>query len=347
MTKSAFSFGLIGAVLCFQSCTKNETVVQQTPIGDPFQITADQYSLHSYFVDTSYIPFYEPFYQNEPPVVNVASQIVEAEVWVQRQGTVVYPSDRLGIAWINLPSRPSSGYDSTFRLSPGIPGEVDYGRFYRLDPMSYRIDADGYLGVISFYFDPVPDIIFALAYRRADGTQYGDFLRNGFADTTSTPMILKMVKPRYLLRDGPLYSVAWKMLLKNIYVVYSGHISRHEFQLDIMRTNQANAEENIIQGRRLLNVLGLDRFAEDGTMTPNGDGLFDFRPQRTILQSTGELIFPSLRPFDAGIKQYFFGQGLPPPDASFLYPDLYDTTQAVAKQSSRNRYSIRGRAIFD
>jgi hypothetical protein len=347
MKKSGSLFGLISAVLFFQGCTKNETVVQQTPIGDPFQITADQYSLHSYFVDTSYIPFYEPFYQNEPSVVNVASQIVEAEVWVQRQGPVIYPADRLGIAWINLPSRPSSGYDSTFRTSPGPPGAVEYGRFYRLDPMSYRIESDGYLGVLSFYFDPVPDIIFAVAYRRADGSQYGDFLRNGFTDTTSTPMVLKMVKPSHLFRDGPLYSVAWRMLLKNIYLVYHGHVSKHEFQLDIFRSNQANIDENAIQGHSLLRVLGFDRFAEDGTSAPNGDGLFDFRPQRTIMQNSGEIIFPSLRPFDTGIKQYFIDRSLPPPDSAFLYSELYDTTQVVASQSSKNRYSIRGRGIFD
>jgi hypothetical protein len=347
MKRSAFSFSLVAVLIGLQACTKTETVVEQTQVGDPFQIRADQYSLNSYFVDTSYIPYYEPYYQNEPPIVNPSSQIVEEEVWVQQRGSGISTYDRIAVAWTSLPSRSPSGYDSTFRLAPEVPGAVEYGRFYRLDHASYKLDGDGYVGVINFYVDPVPDAIFAVAYRRADGTQYGDFLRNGFTDTTDTPMVLKMVKPRYLFRDGPLYSVPWKMLLKNIYVIYPGHISRHYFQLDVMRTSQTSTEVNLIQGRRLLNVLGLDRFTEDGTPAPNGDGLFDFRLGRTFVQSTGEVIFPSLRPFDTGITRYFVERGLAPPDASFLCPELYDSTQVIARQSSRNRYSIRGRAIFD
>jgi hypothetical protein len=348
MKRPVFSLLQFAVVFSFLSCTKTETVVQHIPVGEPFQLRADEYAANSYFVDTSYIPYYEPFYQQEPPVINGSSKIVEEEVWVQRQGTTVDPQDRLGVAWINLPPRPSSGYDSTYRTLQTRPGEVEAGRFYRLDRSQYRLDADGYLGVITFlFFDQVPDAIFAIAYRRADGTRYGDFLRDGFADTTSPPLVLKMIKPRYLLRDGPLYPVAWKMLLKNIYFIYHGHVSSQYFQLDVMRRNLANVQENIIQGRPLLNVLGLDRFNEEGVPTPNGDGQFDLRPGRTFMPNTGEIIFPSLRPFDTGITQYFLARGLTPPDSTFLFPELYDSARAVAMHSSRNRYTIRGRAIFD
>jgi hypothetical protein len=325
-----------------------ETVEEQSPGTEQFEIRADQYSVNHYFIDTAYIGAYEPFYLNSPPMVtHPALQVVEAEVWVQREGAAVYPDDRTGIAWIDLPSRQSSGYDSLFRVTPDIPGTVESGRFHRLDPTSYRFEGYGYTGILSIFFEPVPDVIIAVAYRRADGTQYGDFLRDGFLDTTGTPMVLKMVKPRYLLREGPVYPLAWRMLLKNWYVVYHGHVSRHQFELQVIRTNSAGREERGIQGHPLLGMLGLDRLNQDGTPNPDGDGLFDFVLNHTILQSDGVIIFPTLRPFDTGIRQYFTSQGLPPPGEEFFFPELYDSTRAAAQRAPGNRYSIQGGGIFD
>ena len=349
MNKSIYLVSTLITVASFLGCTKTETVVEASPIGEEFELSFDQYVLNHYFVDTSYIAQYEPYYQNSIPIVNPASQIIEAEVWGQRQGSAIDPDDRFGVAWISLPSRPSEGYDSSYRTSPEIVGSVEFGRFYRLDPLSYHLEGDGLLGVLSINLFPLPDIKFAIAYRRADGSQYGDFLRNGFIDSTTTPMVLKMIKPTNLFSNGPRYPTAWRMLLKNIYYLHLGpaHVSRYAFELGIFRAAEAGDDESAIQGQPLLRVVGLDRFDADGVPTVDGDGLFDFRLGLTIDQDAGEIIFPSLRPLDNGIREYFMLRGLPPPDSLYIFSDLYDTTWTVAQQSPRNRYFIRGRAIFD
>lgn len=329
-------------------CTKNEIVVQPEPAGEQFRVRADQYAMNHYFVDTSYIPLYEMFYGNEPPMVYSASRIVETEVWMQIQGTSVDTTDKYAMAWIALPPRQAGGYDSTFTSTPEVPGTAEFLRCRRLDPSMYTIEGSGYIGVLSFKgMEPFPDVAFGIAYRQADGTQFGDFLRNRNSNTTNNPLVLKMVKPRNLFTTGPIYGVAWQMLLKNIYSIHHGHISRHEFQLDILRTNPGRKDESVILGHPLLRILGLDRFADDGTYRPDGDGMFDFRPGRTISNDEGEIIFPYLRPFDTGIKRYFQNRGLPPPGPEFLFPEVYDTLSFFARESGRNRYVISGSGIFD
>ncbi len=337
--------------LVFASCEKSEIVEEpEVLIGEPFDVSLSQYSTNYFFVDTSYIPYYEPYYLNDPPAVNSNTQIVEAKVWITKQGAQYDPEDRMGIAYMNLPERPTFGYDSSMRTSVEIPGLVERAKFQLLSPDLYSLKGDGYIGVLSLLSVLISDQRhIAIAYRRADGKQFGEFLRDGFYDDTSTVMILKLVKPRNLFSIGPRYSTAWKLLLKNIYRLgptYS-HVSRHYFALDVFWNPPSGQPTSTIQNQRLLHVLGLDRYNVDGTPSPTGDGIFDWRQRMTIDQQTGEITFPWVRPLDDGIREYFEAHGLPPPDPMYLFPELYDTTQTVAAQSSSNRYVVRGSAIFD
>ena len=348
MSKSMLPFGLFALAVLLHGCVQKETIVETTPVGDPFEIRADQYSLSHYFVDTSYMSLYEPFYQSMgSPVVDPQARIYDCEVWVQRQDSSFSSSDRFGVAWMSLPARPSAGYDSSYRLAPETLGTVEAARFQLMDPSWYRLEGEGYVGVVSFspFSDPVPDITFGIAYRRGDGSQYGDFVRD--TPNNNTPLVLKLVKPRNLFINGPRYRVAWQMLLKNNYCIRPGRLVTYGFQLAIFRSDPSNGYDANLQGHALLNVLGLDRFAADCTPRPEGDGQFDFRPGMTVNKDFGEIIFPSLRPFDTGIKRYFVEHGLPLPDSTYFCPEIYDATQAVARQSAGNRYSIQGRAIFD
>lgn len=344
MIKSIFLFGLIASAVLLQGCTKKETIVETTPVGDPFVVRADQYSLRHYFVDTSYMRLYEAYYQAPgTPVADPQERIYECEVWIQRPDSEFSPYDRSGVAWINLPHRPPAGYGSSYRTTTEIPGTVETARFYQMP--WYGLEADGYVGVVSLYLDPLSDVTIGIAYRRGDGTQAGDFVND--VSNTSTPLVLKLLKPRDLFTNGPQYRVAWQMLLKNIYFVHLGSLVRYGFQLDILRRNATIGYETSIQGHPFLQVLGLDRYAVDNTPRPDGDGQFDFRPGITLNKDFGEIIFPSLRPFDTGIRRYFVERGLPLPDSTYFCPEIYDATQAVARQSARNRYSLQGRAISD
>jgi len=314
-----------------------------------FEMQAFEYATNHFFVDTEYRNGYEAYYQTDVPSPDPNQQIVEAEVWMQWQGNTPDPNKRLGVARIDLPPRISpAGYPDTMRqVGQDLPGQVETGYFTQLDPTQYELDGDGYLGEVSLNVNVSDAQIVAIAYRRADGTQYGEFARNiSFADT-SNRIILKMVKPRNLLSVGPSYKTAWDQLLKNIYPVQGigRNLKKQGFTLDIYRKIAGSEDQNSILNERLLRVLGVDKYSDD-TPSPTGDGVFDFRPGRTISVSRAEIIFPYLRPFDDGVSQYFQGTtGQPLPDSSqYRFKEAYDTTQTFAQQSLRNRYVIRGKA---
>src|SRR5439155_20597316 len=95
-----------------------------------------------YFVDTLYKAYYEPFYNNEPPQVNGATQIVEEEVWVQRLSQIPDPTERQGVAIINLQARPTTGYQDSTRNSQGPPGIAEIAPFVKLDRLQYELFGD-------------------------------------------------------------------------------------------------------------------------------------------------------------------------------------------------------------
>ncbi len=334
---------LIGAIT-LSGCRGKATGISSSE--EPFEVPMDQYATNHFFVDTSYISLYEPYYQNDPPIINPDMQIVEVEVWVNHFTSNPDSTDHLGIAFMNLPPRPVSGYDSSYssiRLSN--PGSVEVGYFRRLGVVSYTLDALGYIGTLSVDSTIGADYAIAIAYRRADGEQFGDFLDDGFTNSSDSAMVLKMVRPRNLI-PGSGYAEAWRMLLKNIYLIRNSHISEQGFQLNIFRTSPGSQAVPSIEGQPLLRVLGLDQYNVNGTPAPNGDGKFDFRPGYTINPNTGEVILPYLRPLDGGIRSYFAKRGSTIPD-SMLFPELYDTLSDIYLNSIHDRYVIRGEAIFN
>ncbi|MGA9117414.1 MAG: cell surface protein SprA [Bacteroidota bacterium] len=316
-----------------------------------FQIRAWNYSTNNFFVDTSYVSSYEPYYNNDPPQVNGSIQIVEEEVWVQRQGTIPDPNERQAIAYIDLAPR-DTGYADALRSQTENPGIVETGKFVRLARNQYEMTGDGYIGVLSLNTNVQDQQVVGIAYRRADGTQFGELSRD-FGTDTSRTVVLKMVKPRNLNANGPRYVAAWRQLLKNIYSVGGRNLKPEGFTLDIFRENAGAEEQNGILGEPLLRVLGLDRYNANGTPAPDGDALFDFRPRITVSLTRAEIIFPTLRPFDNGLRSYFTGRGIPletpdPDSSQYLYRQIYDTTRTFAQQNNeRDKYVIRGEATGD
>jgi cell surface protein SprA len=333
---------LLGTTTLIVGCRRDDALVNQTPPGESFEISAWDYATDHFFVDTLYRQYYEDFYNYDPPIVNPSSQIVEEEVWGQRLG-LPEPNDRICITYISLLAR-GAGYDSTYRHTADIAGRVETARLFKLERTQFTLRGDGYLGVLSLDTNIQDQQIIAIAYKRADGIQFGEFERDAGMDS-SAPLILKMVKPRNLNPSGPLYLVAWNMLVKNVYDIGITNVKADGFYLDIFRQWAGRDDINAILNEPLLRILGLDRYDAHGVPTLNGDGQFDFRPAMTIDQVRGEIIFPTLRPFDDGIREYFESKGQPLPDTSqYLFSAIYDTVKASAKQSIHNRYVIRGRA---
>jgi hypothetical protein len=324
----------------------NQVIVEPNPLADPFLVSASNYATNFYFMDTSYISSYEPYFLNDPSIVNWKQQIVQSEVWISRLGAVPDPNELFARADLDLPAH-SGKYPDSLRDGYDEPGRIETFPAIRLDARQYELVGDGYLGMIRIDF-AIRDVHrIAVAYRRADGTQYGEFAGNVVDSTflaSHTLILLKLVKPANLFQTGPIYRGGWKLLVKSIYPIgYSGVI-KTLFQLDVFQQIGGTLGMNSVQGQPLLAILGLDRLSSDDTPTPRGDGLFDYRLGRTIDQNHGYIFLPYLRPFDDGIRRYFASIGQPlNANSTVLMPQIYDT--ATTAQSTSFTYVIKGRAL--
>jgi hypothetical protein len=347
LTWKAKSLALITSSCLLLGCEKHHHAILESPsLGDPFQISAADYCTNYFFVDTSYVSLYEPYFLNDPQLVDPAKQILESEVWISRLGASPNPYEIHGRALIHLPEY-RGGYPNSLRTGSVEPGNIEEGPFLKLEHSQYELLGDGYPGIIRL-IPPVNDhAAIAIAYKRADMAQFGEFIRNVVDSAfvvSRIPILLKLVKPAQLLSIGPAYRDPWRLLLKSIYATgYSGVI-RTQFHLDVFDQTDATAGQRSILGHPLLAILGLDRYTSDGM--PGGDGVFDYRPGRTIDQLHGDIILPCVRPFDDGIRRYFTSIGQPiSPASNVLLPQLYDTTTTALARRLASKYVFKGSTL--
>jgi hypothetical protein len=343
------TLGVIAIVLIplLGGCQRSEEIIGEGSHSHRFsERSALDYSPNHFFVDTSYRSTYEPYYLNEPPrIPNQGIQIVRMDVWIQRLGIYPDPNERFCRAFITLPSR-GKGYDPALRVGDDTAGIVNSGPMIKLDQGEYSLMGDGYTGILTID-RPFSDLqMIAIAYRQAGGSQFGEFVENVSPESLSvqnTPLILHLVKAKNSEAFGPLFPVAWNMLVKSIYPLGSTYIGRNGFSLQIVRRVAGMPDRTNILGHSLLNILGLDLYDQNGFPLVEGDGLFDFRPLRTIDPVRGEIIFPYLRPFDSGIKESFTSRGGPQPDSTYMLPEIYDRTVTEARAMLKSTYILQWR----
>ncbi|MER3524568.1 MAG: cell surface protein SprA [Ignavibacteria bacterium] len=314
----------------------------------PFEINAWNYATNYYFLDERYIPLYEPYYLADVPARDDNVRVLDAEVWVSFLGTDQNQAAiaRSGVAYVTLPDRPAgqTNYSDSIRnVSEETPGEIEFGRFVRLDGSQFDLLENGYTGVLALNQNVQDNQIVAIAYRTAT-QQWGELTVNNPATAdTSRRLVLKMIKPRNLLSVGPTYRTAWNRLLKNVYALGGRNIKEAGFQLDVFRRESGSQDVNTIGGQPLLRILGLDRYSSNGQR--GSDNAFDFRTGFTINPARAEIIFPYLRPFDTAIRRYLDSVGVGQIDTSTLFArEIYDTTKIQAQQSNANKYIIKGSA---
>ncbi|RMD99874.1 MAG: cell surface protein SprA, partial [Bacteroidetes bacterium] len=96
--------------------------------------------------------------------------------------------------------------------------------------------------------------------------------------------------------------------------------------------------ETNLAGIPLLRVFNLDRLNVQND--PQPDGVFDFVEGVTINTRNGRIIFPKLEPFGSALAEQFDN---PVDSAKFVYSQLYDNTQFVAREFAEfNRFTIEG-----
>lgn len=309
----------------------------------PFERRATDYSTDYYFIDTSYIAWFDSAYINIPPVVNLRKEIRDLEVWVTRIGNED-PNERDVVAFMDQNQVLTKQGDPAARRQEYdmVPGEVEVGRFIRLDPNS-DYTYHQYAGYITLNRSLQTEQAIAVAYALPDPTNpqksvsVGNF---GSRDTAKTSkLVMKLVRPQKL---GPQYKTAWRMMMKNVYPLGGRGIKKEGFELKLVyEVPGKEPQDNILGLFNLLEVFGLDRYGEQPGSPP--DGKFDYAPLLTINESRGELIFPRAEPFLDGVRKFFLSKGLSVAQAdSFAFREVYDTTFNGASNSQRNKFLIRG-----
>ncbi|KAB2846204.1 MAG: cell surface protein SprA, partial [Melioribacteraceae bacterium] len=307
-----------------------------------FEIHAYDYSENHYFVDDDYADpsknIFNDYYGNANPRVRNEYYVTNLEVWKTTTGNIDQGKERKGNAFIDLPVRIGNQlYDQTYKNTgqASVAGEtVINGRFVKLEEgVDYIFDEDNahrYTGFITFKTQINPSDAIAVAYSTASQT-YGEFLADVASDTNAV-IVLKLIKPENL---QPQFTKAWKLQLRNIYPIGGRDVKEEGFTLDINYSLPGQEPRNDYNGTKLLQAFKLDETDQAGG--PNPDGAFDFTAGKTIIPSTGEIIFPVLEPFGTENIKFI---GLPD---TIAYQSVYDTTKTFAKRdNTKDRFIISG-----
>jgi len=313
----------------------------------PFQIRAYDFAKNHFFLDEAYKPIYKEYFKNSTPIIPKSSKkmrIKEIEVWESvndiQQGAV----SAVGVAYADLDSiqtMRNQSYPRSMKFASIQAGKVERGNFLRLDSNRYRVDYNlGTLHILNLR----PDRYYAVAYRiegetpaADDDWYYGTFSNQvGEKDT----LILKLI---YRPNMQPGFKSLWDRQMKNIYSINASYVNVSNTKIGIWYINQNNDSSDVLQGApdKLVTILGVDKVTNSTGSAPP-DGQFDLRPPFFDAQY-GEIIFPSLRPFDSALYDYFSRLGTPDLAAQYAFSDVYDTTYDIARRNtSKDRFVITG-----
>ncbi|MBN1637507.1 MAG: cell surface protein SprA, partial [Ignavibacteriales bacterium] len=340
--KSQFKMGpfSLTALLSQKKSEVEEVSITGGSQSQTFELRAYDYSTNHYFIDQNYadtnLHLYNDYFQNSPAKINSKYRVKELEVWKSATGKIDKGKEVDGIAFITLfDKKNKTDYDSLREEQPK-PGEIEVERFEILQE-GVHYDYNEYIGLISFKVGIQDQDVIAVSYRventlgsNDDDLYYGEFV----ADTTikeNDRRVFKLVKPRNLSLN-PSYKKAWPLMVKSIYPVGGKDVKKEGFVFDIKYLTEGSEPQDNIEGKKLLELFGLDKYNSTGTPSPDGE--FDFDPGRTIFTSTGEIIFPVLQPFGRDLKEL---------NANYHFQAVYDTTKNGArKDNSKDKYILTG-----
>ena len=321
-----------------------EVSVNSGTTSQEFNLRAYDYSTNHYFLDTTYASetqhIFSDYYSKATPIVHPELRVVNIEVWKSVYGIITdRTKQRKANAYIDLfPIAQGQNYPARYSEdTTAIPGQVETGWFELLQQdVDYVLHPE--TGFITFKTSLQDNDVVAVAYQRQSGDVYGEFLNSINVNDTSSNIVLKLVKPKNLQSGGP-YARAWKLQLKNIYPLGGRNIKEEGFEFNIEYEKEGQDPVTDLTGKsgtnvRLLTAFGLDLL--DASKQPVPDNKFDFRPNLTIFPETGEVIFPTLKPFGADLPADI-------PD-TLKYTDVYDTSKTKAQQNKvQDKWLLTGK----
>jgi len=307
-----------------------------------FEIRAYDYSQNHFFILPIYadprLGLFKNIFSNPVPRQEDSLVVKDIQVWKTITG-LVNPNERKANAYIDLRKRTRTQKYNDLRDSTlqSIPGTREIDRRFVLLQQGVDYEYHEKAGFITFKTQIQDQDAIAAAFRLEgptsspdDDVYYGEFIQDIGADTTSR-LVLRLIKPPNL---QPQFKEAWKLQLRNIYPVGGRDIKEEGFTLDIKFQIEGGEAQNEINGIKLLQAFGLDKTDKSGTGT-QPDGTFDYFPNKTVLPSTGEIIFPVLQPFGRDFPESL--------DPSLKYQAIYDTTVTFAKQDrAKDKFILSG-----
>ncbi len=218
----------------------------------------------------------------------------------------------------------------------------------KLSESEYKLNAE--LGYISLNSSLRSDEVLAVAFVY---TWQGKTFRVGelSTDGISAPktLVVKLLKGTSLTPK----SGTWDLMMKNVYAIGAYQVARTDFILDVLyRKDDTGVPVNYIADNQadssfnrkiLLRVMKMDNL--DSRNEPYPDGRFDFIEGTTITPRDGRIFFTQTEPFGVDMRKTITG-GDPSKDPvadKYVFEELYDSTQTVARQISRkNKFFLSG-----
>lgn len=312
--------------------------------AQPFMVRPYDYARNHFLVDTLYKDIYEEFYSFAQGIIpNTARQyaIKEIEVWesTNQLNDVEGVTDAVAVA--DLPYRTFPPDYSDFTNRQIQQGQVERGRFRRLDTTQYDINRNlGHLTILNMRQDRT----YAIGYRientqkgPEDDLYVGDFAQ--FQKEKGDTMVLQLV---YRPNMQPGFETIWSRQMRNIYNIGASNIDLASTKINIWYRRESNDTTQVLDEApdKLVTIFGVDKINRGGSEPPDGE--FDLNGPY-FNSRRGEVIFPKLEPFREGLREYFAAQGNPGAAEKYVFNEIYDTIpQIAALNTSRDRFVIAG-----
>ncbi|NBA88735.1 cell surface protein SprA [Emticicia sp. CRIBPO] len=207
------------------------------------------------------------------------------------------------------------------------------------------------LGYISLLTPLRNDEVLAVSYEYTfNGRSYkvGEMTEDYAARPENEVIMLKLLKSSTI--RNRLTHPMWDLMMKNIYSLAQGQISREGFQLRILYKDDNTGIDNpyLQEGvnfvnKPLIEAFGLDRLNYNNDAQK--DGNFDYVQGVTINEKAGKIIFPYLEPFGSTLKSLF----TPSETAlarKYVFDELYSSTMTDAQQvNTKNKFFLSGSVL--
>ncbi len=384
--KTQLQFGklFVTAILANNRSQRQSVALQGNSSAQVFEIKGDEYEENRHFLLGQYFENTYNATMKTAPAINTPVQILKLQVWVtNRNGVNLEVRDVVGLmdlgernpflSSINvlsplaIPSNntndllnkikvisdfrnPASIYDKLSQVL-GLKPVQDFEKISarKLDPSSYVFNRQ--LGTLSLSSPLQTDEVLGVAYQysyRGKIYQVGEFSEDVSPETTTASqkvLFLKLLKATSQRVNLPI----WKLMMKNIYSVGNGSLSKEDFKLDVLYEQPGLGAKRYMpfgdknQGTPILSLINLDRLNNQGD--PQPDGVFDYIDSFTVNSQYSRVMFPVLYPFGIDIAGQVFINPIASNSKDSLFYPLYDSIKAVAQQfPNLNRFILRGSA---